>query len=137
MATPPVINGSKFRRLRLLSYPMPTLPQMRIPAPKGGDEFEQITLAAVKMLWSNPNFQRNGRQGQAQDGVDLYGGDALGRHVGLFLRMFSGLILHDFQREDKLSGEYWRVVAACLNLTAKRQNWWAFRAPPLNLLQSP
>jgi hypothetical protein len=68
---------------RLQSYLMPTFPQMRIPVPKGGDEFEQIALAAAKMLWSNPNFQRNGRQGQAQAGVDLYGDDDLGRLVGV------------------------------------------------------
>ena len=65
---------------------MPTLPQMRIPAPKGGDEFEQITLAAVKMLWTSPNFQRHGRSGQRQEGVDLYGDDSLSRLVGVQCR---------------------------------------------------
>lgn len=62
---------------------MPTLPMMMIPPPKGWDEFEEITLSALKIRWSSPNLVRHGRQGQSQAGVDIYGSDELGRFAGV------------------------------------------------------
>ena len=62
---------------------MPTLSSMKIPPPNGWDEFECLCLAALKIKWGSPDLQRNGRQGQAQDGIDIYGFDDLGRLVGV------------------------------------------------------
>ncbi len=62
---------------------MPTLSSMKIPPPKSWDEFECICQSALKIKWGSPNLQRNGRQGQAQAGVDIYGDDDLGRFVGV------------------------------------------------------
>jgi hypothetical protein len=50
--------------------------------PKSWDEFEDITLAAAKLRWNSSDFYRNGRQGQAQDGVDIWGHDD-DRHIGV------------------------------------------------------
>lgn len=43
--------------------------------PKSWDEFEDITLSASKLRWDSTDFFRYGRQGQKQDGVDIWGTD--------------------------------------------------------------
>jgi hypothetical protein len=62
---------------------MPTLANSKIPPPKNWDEFEDITLSSLKIKWDSPNLTKHGRQGQPQAGVDIYGGDNLGRLVGV------------------------------------------------------
>ncbi|VVS92218.1 hypothetical protein [Desulfoluna spongiiphila] len=62
---------------------MPTLSSMHIPTPKSWDEFEEITTSSLKIKWNSPNLTRNGRQGQSQDGVDIFGEDECGRPVGV------------------------------------------------------
>jgi len=53
---------------------MPTLAQMQnIPIPKSADEFEDITLDALKLGWNTQQLERNGRGGQGQSGVDICG----------------------------------------------------------------
>jgi hypothetical protein len=61
---------------------MPTLSSSNIPTPKSWDEFEDIVLAAAKLRWDSPDFFRNGRPGQAQEGVDVWGHDD-GRQIGI------------------------------------------------------
>ncbi|MBP6860772.1 MAG: hypothetical protein KBC57_00260 [Neisseriaceae bacterium] len=62
---------------------MPTLSSSNIPTPKNWDEFEDITLSALQVRWSNSELFRNGRQGQRQDGVDIYGNNSSGSFVGV------------------------------------------------------
>ncbi|HEJ9692727.1 hypothetical protein PFP02_003480 [Proteus mirabilis] len=62
---------------------MPTLSNSNIPTPKSWDEFEDITLTALQIRWSNSELFRNGRQGQRQDGVDIYGNNSSGNFVGV------------------------------------------------------
>lgn len=62
---------------------MPTIANSNIPTPKSWDEFEDIVLSAAKIRWRSPNFYRNGRQGQRQDGVDIFGSDANAQSIGL------------------------------------------------------
>jgi hypothetical protein len=62
---------------------MPTIASSNVPTPKSWDEFEDITLAAAKLRWNSPDFYRNGRQGQKQDGVDIWGHDDDNRHIGV------------------------------------------------------
>lgn len=62
---------------------MPTLSSSNIPTPKSWDEFEDITLSALQIRWSNSELFRNGRQGQRQDGVDIYGDNSSGNFVGV------------------------------------------------------
>lgn len=62
---------------------MPTYAELRIAPPKSWDEFEEITCSAAKNRWKNPDFTRHGRQGQRQDGVDIYGVDDKGDLVGI------------------------------------------------------
>ena len=68
---------------------MPTLSSMQIPPPANWQEFEIITQSALKIRWESPNLQRNGRSGQAQAGVDIYGEDDLARQVGVQCKLRS------------------------------------------------
>ncbi|WP_052448330.1 hypothetical protein [Pseudomonas rhodesiae] len=51
---------------------MPNFNTARIPAPESASEFEKIVNAAVQIRWRGTVFQRYGRPGQQQDGVDVY-----------------------------------------------------------------
>ncbi len=62
---------------------MPTYADMNMAPPKSWDEFEEIVCSAAKNRWRNAEFSRHGRQGQRQDGVDVFGTDDQGRLVGL------------------------------------------------------
>lgn len=62
---------------------MSTISSSRYPKPISWDEFERISLSAFGLRWDNPNLTRHGRQGQAQQGVDIYGKDNLERLVGV------------------------------------------------------
>ena len=62
---------------------MPVLNDMRIPTPEGAREFEKITLAAVKIKWNNQNFSLNGRPGQKQNGVDIFGTISITMGIGI------------------------------------------------------
>ncbi|MFL9844064.1 hypothetical protein [Flavobacterium rhizosphaerae] len=56
---------------------------MNILPPKSWEEFEEMTLDACKIRWQNPDLQRNGRQGQTQNGVDILGSNHLFDLVGV------------------------------------------------------
>lgn len=62
---------------------MPTLAASHIPAPTSWSEFEDIVLSVAKIRWKGCNFTGHGRQGQKQDGVDIYGRDEQRRYVGI------------------------------------------------------
>lgn len=79
---------------------MPTYADSRVNPPKSWDEFEDIVCSAAKNRWTNPDFTRNGRQGQAQAGVDVYGRDHNGRLVGLQCKnSLAGISLKTIQTE--------------------------------------
>lgn len=52
---------------------MPTPTTAELPKPKSWDEFEDIVLDVLKKRWNTPSVTRNGRNGQGQHGVDIYG----------------------------------------------------------------
>lgn len=62
---------------------MPTIHRMELPKPKDWTEFEDMVLQAMKLQWKSPNLTKNGRPGQKQEGVDIYGPDYLERPTGL------------------------------------------------------
>lgn len=45
----------------------------QIPAPKTWQSFEDLCLSLFKAIWRDPYAQKNGRQGQPQHGVDIFG----------------------------------------------------------------
>lgn len=56
---------------------------MHLPKLVSWDEFEELTLASCNLRWNTSNLSRNGRQGQKQDGVDIFGHDDLHRPIGV------------------------------------------------------
>ncbi len=52
---------------------MPTPTTTELPIPKSWDEFEDISADVLKRMWRDPYVIRNGRSGQKQFGVDIYG----------------------------------------------------------------
>ena len=79
---------------------MPTYSNLRIAPPKSWDEFEAIVCSAAKNRWRTPDFTLHGRQGQPQDGVDVYGNNDRGMKVGLQCKnTWSGLSLEKIRSE--------------------------------------
>ena len=52
---------------------MPTPATSKWPYPKHEDEWEDMALDALRIRWRDPDTRRNGRRGQRQHGVDIYG----------------------------------------------------------------
>jgi len=52
---------------------MPTFTNMQIPPPKNWEDFEDICRDIWEKIWRDPNTQKNGRKGQPQHGVDIFG----------------------------------------------------------------
>jgi predicted helicase len=62
---------------------MPTLAHSHIPTPKSWEEFEDIALSAAKVRWRHSSFLGNGRIGQEQNGIDIYGTDENDNLLGI------------------------------------------------------
>ena len=64
---------------------MPTFATSPLPVPESWKEFEKIARDIYARLWQDPNAELNGRDGQSQHGVDVYGQpwDLQGRYVGV------------------------------------------------------
>ena len=52
---------------------MPTFSSSQIPPPRNWQDFEDLCCDLWSEIWKDPNAQKNGRQGQAQHGVDVFG----------------------------------------------------------------
>src|SRR5688572_28072020 len=52
---------------------MPNASQLRLPPIADENLFEDLCRDLWSQIWDDPNAQRNGRRGQAQCGVDIFG----------------------------------------------------------------
>jgi hypothetical protein len=52
---------------------MPSPTTSKLPIPRSWEEFEDICADVLKRIWQDPYVTRNGRTGQAQNGVDIFG----------------------------------------------------------------
>ncbi len=52
---------------------MPSLTTAKLPMPKSWEEFEAISADIIKKIWNDELITRNGRTGQRQNGIDIYG----------------------------------------------------------------
>jgi len=52
---------------------MSTFVTSKFPIPKSWDEFEDISADIIKKIWKSDYVTRNGRSGQKQNGVDIFG----------------------------------------------------------------
>jgi hypothetical protein len=81
---------------------------IRLPQPQTWQDFESICHHLWKEIWNDPNAQKNGRQGQAQNGVDIFG-------TPIYSNEFSGVQCKD---KDGLLGS--KLKAAELNNECKK-----------------
>jgi hypothetical protein len=52
---------------------MPIFSTAKLPIPKSWDEFEDVVSDVYRFIWEDRQIVRNGRSGQPQHGVDIYG----------------------------------------------------------------
>ena len=52
---------------------MPTSNRLQIPPPQNWQDFEALCCDLWSRIWDDPDTQQNGREGQAQHGVDVIG----------------------------------------------------------------
>jgi tetratricopeptide (TPR) repeat protein len=52
---------------------MPTFASLQIPPPANWQDFETLCCDLWRLIWNDPNTQKNGRSGQPQHGVDVWG----------------------------------------------------------------
>lgn len=76
---------------------MPAPTTTDLPIPKSWDEFEDICADLLKRLWRDPYVVRNGRSGQTQNSVDIYGKPIHLKGVG------SGIAAAQCKRVEKLT----------------------------------
>jgi hypothetical protein len=69
---------------------MPTIQGLDLPQPKNWQDFETIVCDAMSQRWKSVNLQKNGRPGQKQTGIDIYGPDDIGRRVGIQCKLYKG-----------------------------------------------
>ncbi|WP_240421143.1 hypothetical protein [Paenibacillus periandrae] len=62
---------------------MPLIATSKLPPPEDWQEFESMTRDVLSERWSSPNLEMNGRQGQEQAGVDIYGANHKNIFVGV------------------------------------------------------
>lgn len=68
---------------------MPTIDAMELPRPKNWQDFESIVRDALAQRWKSTTLSKNGRGGQKQKGVDIYGPDEIGRAVGIQCKLYN------------------------------------------------
>ena len=76
---------------------MPSPTTTHLPTPKSGDEFEDICADLLKRSWRDLYITKNGRSGQRQHGVDIYGKPVHLRGHG------SGIAAAQCKRVEKLT----------------------------------
>jgi hypothetical protein len=62
---------------------------MELPKPKNWQDFETIVRDAMAQRWNSATLSKNGRPGQKQHGVDIYGPDDIGRPVGIQCKRYA------------------------------------------------
>lgn len=99
---------------------MPTIHSMSLPLPKNWQDFEDLVLAALGLRWKSTTLQKNGRPGQKQHGIDIYGPDDIGRRVGIQCKKYKGaldikVVLAEIANAEKFKG---RLSALFIATTA-------------------
>lgn len=89
---------------------MPTISTSKLPRTTDPEEFESMCRAAMALRWNSPNLQKNGRKGQRQQGVDVYGPDEIGRQVGIQCKNYTAspsmtLIKKEIANAEKFKGQ--------------------------------
>jgi hypothetical protein len=87
---------------------VPPLPALSLPPSRNWQDFENLCCDLMRQVWNDPNTQRGGRLGQAQQGVDI-----LGRPnqetgwVGMQCKFKDQLSLAEIKKEIKRAQTFW------------------------------
>lgn len=65
---------------------------MELPIPKSWQEFETIVRDAQAQRWKTTTLQKNGRPGQKQQGVEIFGPDEIGRLIGIQCKRYKAAV---------------------------------------------
>jgi len=68
---------------------MTSIQSLEVPKPKNWQDFEAIALDALRLRWNSPDLSANGRPGQEQKGVDIFGPDDIGRRIGVQCKRYA------------------------------------------------
>lgn len=82
--------------------------RVRLPVPSNWQDFEVLCHQLWKEIWSDPNAQRNGRAGQQQAGVDIFG-------LPTYQQGYSGVQCKDRDSRFGSSLTEEDLIAACNN----------------------
>lgn len=93
---------------------MPTVQSMQLPLPQHWQEFETLVRDAQAVKWGSPTLEKNGRPGQEQHGVDIYGPDYLGRPVGIQCKRYKGPLKLDVVLEEISNAEAFKGLITTL-----------------------
>ena len=81
---------------------MPTIQSMELPKATNWQDFETIVRDAQAQRWRSTTLTKNGRSGQKQAGVDIYGPDDVGRPVGIQCKRYKPALKLE-QVEDEIA----------------------------------
>lgn len=104
------------------SGPVSALDRLAWPPPKDWQAFERMCQALARCIWMTPYVTANGRPGQKQHGVDLYGTphNATGVH-GMQCKCVAELTEHELLEEvDKAKGFQPRLAEFIVATTAPK-----------------
>ena len=97
---------------------MSNLSNYQYPPPKHWQDFENLCRDLWREIWKDPNTQKNGRSGQEQHGVDIYGQPDEGE-------LWAGVqckVKIIIQKRELLKRSYWTkykkpktLIRLCLN----------------------
>jgi hypothetical protein len=65
--------NSKYLQNSKQRIPMPYFSNLQIAPPSNWQDFESLCCDLWREIWKDPNTKKNGRQGQPQNGVDIFG----------------------------------------------------------------
>lgn len=80
----------------------------RLPIPKNWQDFESICHRLWSEIWNDPNAEKNGRQGQIQNGVDIFG-------TPIYSKQFAGVQCKDKDGQLGSSLESKELISECRN----------------------
>lgn len=92
---------------------MPTIPSMELPIPKNWQEFETIVRDAQAQRWRS-TLQMNGRPGQKQQGVDIWGPDEIGRPVGIQCKRYQAPLKLEHITNEIVKAERFKGILTTL-----------------------
>jgi hypothetical protein len=87
---------------------------MMIPPPNDWKEFENIVKSALELRWRTSDLTIHGRQGQKQNGVDIYGSNDLGCLVGIQCKLTVNSISKSIINEETSNAEHFQPSISTL-----------------------